>query len=634
MERNRCLCARRSAWQVVTWHYVVAWVMLLLTQALFYCVNGDLFVVASGEGWRIVAGNLKFAASAAALFFMPSLAVCLVLAWIPHKGRASRALFRWVYGVSMAAMLAANVAEMPYYRWTFRRMTWDIFSYMGTNFDGAWGTLLWQFVRDFWPYFLLFFALLLLLLWVSGRVRWKPMSDAPAPWWQRATAIVLAVGIDVVLVRGGIVTQSKPLRVVDAGRYASGTNAALVVNTPFSIVRTMGHANALRRLHYFEDERHLEAVYTPVHLPRHLAAGAPLRGRNVVLVILESFGEEYLLAGYTPFLDSLAHCGTYLHGLANGKRSIESLPSLLCGIPSLMEEAFITSPYAQDRVCALPSLLRQAGYATAFYHGAYNGSMNFDSYAAGIGVERYYGMDEYNEQEARPGDYDGTWGIFDEPFLQYAARSLCGTPQPFFAAIYTISSHHPYTVPTQYAGRFPKGPVPILESVGYADHALRRFFAAAAQMPWYANTLFVITADHAAQPMAARYRTGMGQFAVPFVFFCPGGGLPALDTARHMQHADLLPTLVDLLGVPDTTVAFGCSLFDTVAPFHVAYTGNAYQLARKGRVVRYDGARFSAYGDEMLSQPVPSRGEDTIFFRALLQQYNNRLIDNRLSSER
>lgn len=618
-------------WLFALWHYAVAWLVLLFTQLVFYWVNKDLFALSAGEGWHILVGNLKFAASGTAIFFVPALLAMCVFVWFPRQGRGGRIFFRWLYGVAMGTMLAANVVDIPYYRWTFRRMTWDIFSYAGENFSGGWGALMLRFLRDFWPYFLLYFALLLFLLWLSGRAKAGDARRPPVPWWRNALTVLLALFFDVMLLRGGFVAQHKPLRIIDAGRFANGTNTALVVNTPFSIVRTKGHTNTLQRLDYFASEAELASVFSPIRQPS--IAKASFQNHNVVLVILESVGEEYLFSGYTPFLDSLARQGTSLHGLANGKRSIESLPSLLSGIPSLMEEAFITSPYSQDRVRALPRMLADAGYSTAFYHGAYNGSMNFDSYVAGIGVQHYYGMNEYNAAGAKEGDYDGTWGIFDEPFLQYAARSLSQTPQPFFAALYTISSHHPYAIPPQYKGRFPKGPVPILETVGYADHALRRFFATASRMPWYANTLFVITADHAAQPVAPRYRTGMGQYAVPFVLYCPSARVAVPDTARPMQHADLLPTLVDLLGLHEASLSFGTSLFDTVPAFHVAYLGNGYQLVREGKVVRYDGAQFKSYDaqrDTLLSNPMPSDEKDIRFFRALLQQYNNRLLDNRL----
>lgn len=653
-------------WVMVVWLFVVAWAVLLLSQAVFAWLNGDLFSVDASDRWLLVVGNMKFAASAVAMCMWPTL---LVAAAVGVIGRGQWAV-RTVYGMSMALMLAANVIDTSYYRWTFRRMTWDIFQYTSSNFSGGWGALVVQFARDFWPYFLLFFALLGLTVWVASWVRYVADGNKRYVWWMQVVVLLLVGSSNVLCQRGGIVHQHKPLKVVDANRYAQGGNTALVLNTPFSIFRTHGHTGHLTAAVFFDSEEALDGVFTPRHEPDSMAAcmavsaGAPNEGGsryavgagsrpNVVLIILESFGEEYLGSangtgrGWTPFLDSLADYATLVRGLANGKRSIESVPSLLSGIPSLMEEAYITSPYSQNRVVSLPEMLKRWGYSTAFFHGAYNGSMNFDSYVCSIGIEHYYGMNEYNNRSVNPlgaaeGDFDGTWGIFDEPFLTFAARRItadwkASASQRVFATLYTISSHHPYTIPPQYKGRFPKGPQPILESVGYADHALRGFFAEASQQPWYENTIFVITADHASQPIEERYRVGVGQYAVPMIFYWPGHTVwvpeahinakgTGLVCGRTMQHADLFPTMVDMLALPEACYAFGRSLYDRESSFHMVYTGNGiYQFARQGRVISFapqsDG---EPEGDSIAVA-------DGWMARAVLQQYTQRMIDNRLT---
>ena len=618
----------------------LALLLLLVTQAIFAVVNHGLFCVASAQEearpvaalLSIVVGNLHFGIAGTCMFCAPF----VVFYALPLRARWTKgyqAVGRWIYGVPVAVMLAANMIDVPYYQWTLRRMAGDIFGYVGGNFEGGFGDLLGEMVTGFWYYFLIYFALIALMIWLSRNIVLVATRHATSPresesGHPRSSLLsdilvsLLLLALTLTGVRGGWIWQHKPLAPIDASRYTHPTNAALVVNTPFSIVRTLGNTTGLVRTHYFDSEEALEAVFSPVIPPRGEVRGSH---PNIVLIILESFSEEYMgcichkgekseseIVSYTPFLDSLAQHSTVYAGRANGKRSIESLPALLLGIPSLMDEAYITSPYSLNHSVSLPQILRRHGYESAFFHGAYNGSMNFDGFAKMVGIDHYYGMDEYGDTK----DFDGTWGIFDEPFLQFGVREIGTLRQPFFATVYTISSHHPYTIPPQHVGRCKMGDIPLLETVGYADYALRRFFEAARQTPWFENTLFVITADHAAQPLSDHYR--QWAYNVPMILYRPGEE-PCDRRTQLFQHIDLMPTLVDMLGLGDTCFSFGHNVGDGRS-YHIAYPGNYHLLEHDGRLVTFDGTKFEG-------SPTPEEQE---FLKAVIQQYNNRMIDNRL----
>ena len=204
----------------------------------------------------------------------------------------------------------------------------------------------------------------------------------------------------------------------------------------------------------------------------------------------EKEGGQY--KGYTPFLDSLmGHSKSFTYAIANGRKSIDGLPSVISSIPSLGVPYFL-SPYSGNRINSLASLLGAEGYHTSFFHGAPNGSMGFNAFMNLAGVDHYYGMDEYGNAD----DFDGLWGIWDEPFLQFYADKLNTFPEPFMSSFFSVSSHHPFEIPDEYEDRFEGGPLPIHRCIQYTDFALKRFFEKASTMPWYKNTLFVITADH------------------------------------------------------------------------------------------------------------------------------------------
>jgi len=285
-----------------------------------------------------------------------------------------------------------------------------------------------------------------------------------------------------------------------------------------------------------------------------------------VVILLESFASEYVGylnsgRGFTPFLDSLMKESlVFENHFANGRRSIEAIPAVLSGIPALMEEPFLTSNFQSNRIKGLAEVFKQRNYSTSFFHGAQNGSMFFDSFAARIGFDSYFGLSEFPD----PSQSDGQWGIFDEPFFQFFAEQLTQSSKPFFGFIFTLSSHHPYKIPEQYMGRFPSGDLEIHPSIGYTDFALAQFFETAKKQDWFKKTLFVITSDHTQLSSTAKYRTQSGVYRVPLILFAEGVDWTGVSGSRVSQHVDIFPTLMDLYGIDrQPNNQLGQSLFNS-----------------------------------------------------------------------
>lgn len=144
---------------------------------------------------------------------------------------------------------------------------------------------------------------------------------------------------------------ARPITVGDANRYVNRPiETALVLNTPFTIIRTLGHS-ALDTPDFMTDPD-MEATYSPVHRPVHVKRFSP---KNVVVIVLESFGSEYSgilnsdldggsYSGFTPFLDSLMTRGsTFRYCFGNGSSNADVMPSVLSGIPMIKEPYFLTT---------------------------------------------------------------------------------------------------------------------------------------------------------------------------------------------------------------------------------------------------------------------------------------------------
>ncbi len=452
----------------------------------------------------------------------------------------------------------------------------------------------------------------------------------------RFVFFVIGIGCSVIGFRGGL--QLIPIFIGSAAEYTSIQNIPLVLNTPFTVLKSAGQTS-IKEVQYV-DESEKERLIHVIHQPN---SKSEFQKKNVVIIILESFSKEYVGFhnngnGYTPFLDSLMKKSyVFNHAYANSKRSIEALPSILASIPTLMNDPYSTSKYGANAIESLASILKKEGYQTSFYHGGINGTMNFDDFCNIAGFDEYFGRDEYPNQN----DYDGSWGIWDEPYFQYFANNLNKNTQPFFATIFSLSSHHPYAVPDKYKGKLKEGPLPIHVSISYTDLALRRFFETASRQTWFNNTLFVFTADHTSLSDDPYYRNPLGQQAIPIFFYEPGNENGTID-ATEIQQIDIMPSVLSKLNYSKPFYSFGNNAFDTLAKhFSISYSDNSiYQYISDRFLLEFDGSKLlgiydikkdSLFSTNLISKiPVEIKMEEA-FMKAFIQTYNHDLINNTMT---
>lgn len=631
---------------ITLYNLILVYVLFTITRLLFYFFNMSLFPgVDTGTLLRMMVGGLLFDTSAI-LYTNLLYIILMLLPFTFVAGKLYQAIVKYFFILTNAVAIGANCADVFYYRFAFRRTTASVFSEFVHEENK--GRFAWQFLVEYWYMFLIWLMLIGAMAWAYRRIYdyYKAKSLREHLVYAGHGLLVLVLSGVLILggLRGGFRHSTRPITLSNAGQFVNNPNEiAVVLNTPFAIYRTLGK-KPLSYAHYFEDDQELIQVYNPIHLGQDSLDFQPL---NVVVIILESMGREYigrynthLLDGndyesYAPFLDSIIdHSLMFRHSFSNGRKSIDVLPAVLTSIPMIVEP-YVLTPYASNKINSLGSLLAEKGYHTSFFHGAPNGSMGFQAFINICGIGQYYGMSEYGNRK----DFDGFWGIWDEEFLQFYADQMERFPEPFFSGIFTTSSHHPYNLPERYKGVFPEGKHPMHACAGYTDHALKMFFEKARQMPWYDNTLFVFTADHPNRTFVDEYQTSLGAFAVPLFFFRPDGSLKGIRN-EAAQHIDILPSVLAYLNYDKPFVAFGRNLFDpSSVPFSIKYLNNNYLITLGDYLLYFNGteatALFNYKSDPLLKQDVllqsPERVEQmTRFVKAFIQQYNRRLIDNDL----
>jgi len=624
---------------------LVVLLLFFLSRIFFYLFNFQYFSgLGFGELLKVFFIGLRFDISAILIINAPFI-ICNSL---PFRFRYNRVYQGFVnayfYIINMIALMA-NFVDLIYFRFTLKRTTADIFNYLGVG--GDFDKLIPQFLKDFWYVLVIWILIIVLLIYLSSRFKLKASGSKGKGgdlkfYFINGFLFLAIMFISVIGIRGGF--QLRPISLITAGNYTSSKYVPLLLNTPFSIAKTFGN-ETLKTVKYFDKESDLAKIYSPVHKGKNTG----FNKYNVMIIILESVALEHIgvfnkdldegrYQGFTPFLDSLIGQSLVFKAFANGKTSIQGIPAILSGIPSLMNESYIQSNYSANKVNGLAGLLKRKGYTSAFFHGGTNGTMGFDSYTKLAGFDHYFGRTEYHNEK----DYDGKWGIRDEEFFQYTAGVMNQLPQPFFVSIFSLSSHHPYAVPGKYAHKFRKGHLPIQESVMYTDHSLREFFATAKKTKWFDSTLFVITADHTSEGYYPYYQSSVGQYAIPILFYRNNSDLKGLS-GEVVQQTDIMPSVLGYLGYDDDFVAFGTSVFDTTAPrFSIHYISGLYGLIKDGYLLEYDGSRSTALYDlnadklqrnNLGTKDLPIMKRLEIFMKAYIQQYNNRFIENRLTAD-
>lgn len=613
----------------------------------FYLFNISFFPdMTWGRMSTIMLGGLKFDLSA--VLYLNSLFILLTILPLTIKYHPTyQKVLHYIFIVTNGIGLAINIADNVYYRYTLRRTTITVLSQFEN--EQNFGALFFSFLVDYWYGFAFFFLILYLFIKCAKQIKVSgPQFKNKLTFYGSAVALMLIIiYLFIGGVRGGFRHSTRPITISNAAEYATiPKDINLVLNTPFALMRT-AKANVIEKVDYFSSEEALAEVYTPLHVPTDTAE---FKYDNVVIIILESFSKEFVGAynknmgienykGYSPYIDSLIGKSlTYQYSLSNGRKSIDAMPSVICSIPSI-EVPYVLSHYSGNKVNSLASLLKGKGYSTSFFHGAPNGSMGLQAFANLSGFDKYYGMTEYDNDD----DFDGIWGIWDEKFLQYFANTLNTFKEPFYSTLFTVTSHPPHILPEEYKDTFKGGPLPIHKTIEYTDYSVKRFMETASKMPWFKNTLFVFTADHATAAIHYQlYNSSWGYYSIPLFFYKPGSDWSSFSDGI-VQQIDIMPSVLGYLNYDKPYMAYGRNIFDpSVEPYAFNYADNVYQAFIGNYLLQFDGkksvALYDFKNDKGLKTNLVNDRLDIVTametkLKAFIQQYNNRMVDDNLTLE-
>ncbi|MBR4156838.1 MAG: LTA synthase family protein [Bacteroidales bacterium] len=629
-------------WKLILIRLGIMLLLLSLSRWLLYLFNANYFEDLNfKELVKLYLIGFRFDIHTLIIFNIP-----FIIAYgIPLKIKYNRIYTKItdvIFIASNSIAIALNIIDVIYFRYLDKRMSSELFTFIKGS-DENQGSLILSFISDFWFMFLIFFVFLFIIIILTTKTKLKESYFIKNSIWyvNQSLFFIIILGLSVLGIRGGF--QLKPINLTTATNYTSAQNTPLILNTPFCICMS-STSSTLDKVEYFKDDE-IASLYEPIHknLNTNRFIKEKTQKSNIVLIILESFGQEmigFYNKGWdeslTPFLDSLLKESLTFDGMANGRRSIEALPSIFCGLPSLMPTDYPSSRYAINRLEGFGNILKKNGYTTAFFHGGNNGTMSFNSTSKSSGFDKYYGRNEYNNDS----DFDGAWGIYDDAFLQFTAQKLNEFPMPFAAVIFTLSSHHPYSLPDNYNLEDTIASTPFEATISYVDNALKDFFNTISKEKWFDNTIFIITADHVSpEHKFNNYKHTKGLHQVPIAFYAPKI-IESEQVNEIAQHLDIGVSLLSALNINDTVFSFGRNLFDSIQkPSFISYSNNIYNFSDGEYFLQSDGKEikkiFDLKTDSNLKNNIYKSNlkewkELDKQFKLRVQQYNNRMINNKL----
>ena len=588
---------------ILIYRIFLVYINYTFCRLLFVYFNNDLLQIDNFlELTKLLYHGIRF--DSMSIVYLNS--IFILLSIIPFKINTSKIyqdVLIWIYFIFNGIGMLLNFIDFEYYRFNLNRLMSSFLEAIESEPNKS--ELILHYIFDYYHILIIYLTFLFVWIFLYKMVKLKDqLSFRNKNYYLSSLFIFLFTAVFCVMgARGGDLKKStRPITIIDAmDNVNNPQHADIILNTPFTILKTL-FKKPFKLINKFNNDEILNELNTIKQYNRVLKDPSP----NVIIFILESMGREYWgsmnkerkikdFKGFTPFLDSLAeHSLVFSNAFATSRKSIHAMPSILAGIPSF-EISYTSTPYSKQKIESIVSIANSMDYNTSFFHGASNGSMGFLGFSNTLGFKNYYGRNEFNNDD----EYDGYWGIWDEPFLQFTKETLDNKKQPFLATVFTITSHEPYVIPKKYDNRFNQGIIPMHKCVLYTDFSIRKFFDESKNSDWFKNTIFLFTADHSNKSYYPYYQKTINRFANPIMIYIPNNEFKG-EVNSLASHMDIYPTIVDLIGYKKPFRSWGKSLVtpDDLNSIVVNYLGGgSYFIMNDSLISVHNGEKAIGFYD-------------------------------------
>lgn len=386
------------------------------------------------------------------------------------------------------------------------------------------------------------------------------LADRPAPLrrWLAFAGLLLLAGIPRFTSTRYLHLNEHPL--IAAGRdYFSGSlSATLARRRPVAAAPVPAPS----------------AVDRDPRLAQILAAGRARSGRpNIVVVVIESVGARNLLndAGFpspqlAPNLARLAQSGVTFDSLyVPFPSTVRSLMNLHTGGRMLTQGGTYEVEHRYQGQL-LGRAMHNLGYATGLFSSERLNVEACDTFLKQGDYDRFQDF-EQDIANRDPNIVLDSWGAREEYTLRLMENwvdDVHAAGKPFYLEYMNVATHHPYVVPPGYRGPFAGNDdrSHYGNSVHYTDAAIGALLTMLAHEGVLDDTLIVVTGDHGeafgdVHPGDVLHKNFLYEENVrSFVLLWDRQWKLAapMTSSRLASNGDLLPTLLDYVGAPDTSL--------------------------------------------------------------------------------
>lgn len=447
-------------------------------------------------------------------------------------GKHSNTVLAFLYGLRLDLAVACFASIIPYILWSiqqfFKRRIFhktnlyfnfflialvSLLSIANIKIYGEWGTLLNARALHYllypkeavasisiWALLLLLFSCFIIAYMGIKKYR-KHVTHFSYTIENKKLKVVLIVIFPILLTigsRGGL--QLAPINESTVYYSPLSINNHIATNNIWYLAHSILDANDTKNPFLFTDNENAkkitaglfdttndesEIVVTKINKP------------NIVIIILESWTADIIKAlggenNVTPYFDELQKKGIlFTQMYSSGYRTDQGLISILSGFPAQPYNSIITTPNKTEKIPSINNTFSKQGYQSSFYYGGESEFANMKSYLLNTHFQKIIDKRNFKAKE-----FNSKWGAHDEFVLQKQLKDLASEKQPFFSVLLTLSTHEPFEVPmkTPFNGSLEEDQ--FKKAAYYTDHCLATYFNEAKKQSWYANTLFILVADH------------------------------------------------------------------------------------------------------------------------------------------
>ena len=384
----------------------------------------------------------------------------------------------------------------------------------------------------------------------------------------------LILGVLLLLVRGG--AQEIPINTSDAYFSRNIIVNDVAVNPNWNLVQSVLKSKSDFGKNPYERHSH-EDVDEFINSLRNdndsTSSVLNSNNPNIVFILLESWSADNIeslggLEGITPNYKSLENEGlSFANFYSNGWTSDQAMSSIFSSFPVFPYVSIINQiDKARKLPCINKSLIKN-GYNSSYFFGGQLTYGNIKGYLLAQGFDVVKDGDDYNHLPS------GRLGVHDEYMFTQFKDELNKLPEPFLSTLFTISSHSPFDFPGEHKLSFNSKEDRYVNSVAYTDKCLGEFMASVKNTNWYANTLFVIVADHSHNSPIGRRVAQKERFKIPMLWFGEvlNQTYKGSKCDKLSSQIDIVPSLLSQLGEDHSSYRFGVDILNENQKAFVPY---------------------------------------------------------------